>query len=65
MIWFSIIFLARTKVVQEENEGISESETSQENSKCQGKNDSFLDAVNAVADIDNFHIEEGLEVNLI
>ena len=64
-IRYRTVFLARKKVVQEENDGISNTETSQEDSKCQGKNDSFLDPINAVADIDNFSIGEGLEVDII
>ena len=44
---------------------ISEIKIPESDSKNEPKDDSYLDPANAVADIDTFFIDEGLEVNLL
>ena len=51
--------------MQNNNKGISNSIPSQENSKTDTLDGSLLDPAKAVADIDTFCFEEGLEVNII
>ena len=57
--------LASTNTVQNNYEGISNENHSYENSKIETKQDSLLEPVNAVADIDTIFLDEGLEVNIM
>jgi len=65
ILFYYGFFPSGTSTVQNNNKGISNSIPSQENSKTDILDSSLLNPANAIADIDTFCFEEGLEVNII
>ena len=60
-----LIYSARTNIVQVTENGIPSNHNSSDDTKKSIPEDSLLEPANAVADIDTFFMEEGLEVDLI